>query len=1216
MDILIFFAVVWILSPLALIPALLSKRKQAKRNTEYYKFVEFLWDNGRISENEYTIVTGHRPLMRPRFPINIGPPPEPYEPEEEPAEEPVNNENFNTVPKQPVDLPAPEPFRNNTAAAMQSRPPQPEAPAAAFHQETPLGGFTPLNTAQPEKSNILTNGKLLLTIGTFLIVIAGFIFSGAKWASLSGGERVGLLFISALFFLGASWLFGRKLELFSTGVAYFSIGSLFSTITFLTAGNYHMLGREFSPDGAADWSFSGAALLLTALFAFLGYKAYKSTPLQYGCISLIITGASMFVFQCESYGVSMLICNALTAALLYAVKARKFKAPENWELPVRSMAHVARGAYVLGAIPLYFMDLNVLDIWTTAILLLCSAELLFYSWRRSSPAAKFFRSCFAVTSLALIVKFTAFNYLLSRDSYLVTLDLHDINRRLCIFICLSAAAAVAFSFVRRIRSALSDWLFIFAALVELTALKIRFLDGKLTQWYDTFFGAAALIAVFTAALLLYRRRDGKFSAHAFVFPICALYAASLVSDTVDCLAGKIILSPSFAVTSLLLSFFIAVYSHFYKGEKRDVMLTASLLAGSSAAQLIALANANTLSEYLLILTVSLTSAVIFECARPGASSAVPLILAFITSLFIYGDYGSYHILITPLLTFWAISLGVSVKMMTDSMRKHYSGYKPLIPASALWTVFVVTVCTGLGRDLTACVYMSFMALGALFPPVSKKIAGRFLHDKPTDTALAVSVCLAAASALSYISSTLIICLFLAAALGVFFLYSNSGKRFLAAVPLLAAFRASFRLLPSEPSETTIFAAILWIATLTAVGVVMLSEMKTSKKNRYSLMLPPSLLWTASVIYAAFSGSEPVESGPEIIAVISILFTAAYFLLRKLSSERPGLAITGYSFFASAVYIAGAAAHMSEQTSQMLLVFAAAAAAIAAAETLEYSLFGAVPMGIAVYALINAFDDSTGRCFAILTAFAAVELFSRFRRKKTILDTNYDLRTIDYTPLFACWTIYEILVQNSFASFDMRIFIAELMGAVSMLNLCRRETPDIRKLTTFSLASILTAFALITRPFAVPDSGYWANNINAALMLGLGFLLYFIWHNHDINKAELMKFAGEAVAFVMIVLRAYTHQETPEFITALTLSLAVLVYSFRVKSGRWFIISGIATVFITLYSTRETLVRIEWWIYLLTAGLILVSIAAANEYSKKKEKQLKDHVKDYISSWKL
>lgn len=80
------------------------------------------------------------------------------------------------------------------------------------------------------------------------------------------------------------------------------------------------------------------------------------------------------------------------------------------------------------------------------------------------------------------------------------------------------------------------------------------------------------------------------------------------------------------------------------------------------------------------------------------------------------------------------------------------------------------------------------------------------------------------------------------------------------------------------------------------------------------------------------------------------------------------------------------------------------------------------------------------------------------------------------------------------------------------------------------------------------------------------------------------------------------------------ALVILVMSFWIKSKRWFLLACITLAALLFYMTRTFWQSLAWWIYLLTVGVILITLASVNEYYKKKGEQYESGFKRLMQEW--
>lgn len=117
--------------------------------------------------------------------------------------------------------------------------------------------------------------KLLLTIGTLLLIIASIIFAFANWNEMSSIFKVLFLAIEALLFLSLS-LFCKKVNYKMSYKALWFIGiTLIPVILNLVAAD-KMLGEYLSYDGNGIYVYLSISSIICFILYFISYKFLKS----------------------------------------------------------------------------------------------------------------------------------------------------------------------------------------------------------------------------------------------------------------------------------------------------------------------------------------------------------------------------------------------------------------------------------------------------------------------------------------------------------------------------------------------------------------------------------------------------------------------------------------------------------------------------------------------------------------------------------------------------------------------------------------------------------------------------------------------------------------------------------------------------------------------------------------------------------------------------
>lgn len=261
--------VLWVLSPLGLIPAVLVLTLRCRDLKQ---------------ENE---------RLRRRKPASPAPPP--VQPEL-PGFRPLSEEEALAFAEETAEPPG----RPSTAA---DRYPAPAASAAGNRQTANdyLAGRPPAaekGTAQPaapsrrepgrERHSSMQPLQLVLATGVAFVLLSGVIFATTAWRRLGAGPRTFLVFLAVALFYGISAICERQFRLRATGRAFFALGTLFIPTALLAAGHFAVFGQWLSLYGPGRPLLGMLAMLLTGAACVCGARRYLSRFYLagvYGCIS-------------------------------------------------------------------------------------------------------------------------------------------------------------------------------------------------------------------------------------------------------------------------------------------------------------------------------------------------------------------------------------------------------------------------------------------------------------------------------------------------------------------------------------------------------------------------------------------------------------------------------------------------------------------------------------------------------------------------------------------------------------------------------------------------------------------------------------------------------------------------------------------------------------------------------------------------------------------
>lgn len=572
----IFLLILWLLSPLFLIPFSISK---AAGLSNCRRFLEQLRRSGRISYEEQRLL--HE--------IKNNDPEEAFGESLKVSAEKISSDesgqNFAGV--------------NGAGEALTVTPDANNEESEAPARKLPESLAYPYTTGGEVSSS-----KVLFGIGTTLVILAGLVFSTAIWVYLSDAARMAVIALAGCLFLGISAVARKKLDLPGTSNAFYIISSVFFMTSYFTGAIYSLYGNWLSiaGDGSA-MAYAIGALLLSGC-GYIGRRIYKSVGYSYLSYFSAAAAATFLIVQMsDSFSVFVLLSTlfgtAATAAY-YEVCGRDFRKP----LGITILS--ARVCYAFAALILWQLELA--DIWsayTVIVLALSLAELLFYAVKMSNKL---------VNAAAFVIP--AFAYEISE----IISDKLNIQTAMLMTLLLTASI-FALRSVKSLYGAFSDFiLFASASIAALVSISVEFLPYGLISML-----AVELVLAVTAARFASYFRTASFILLPLPLSIISLFTADSfrsaeMQGTVFSVAASVTVIV-FALCAILFKF-LTKYDNFCKYSAISFELFACNFA------LISSFSSNTASAFILSLITSI--ALTFEiCRNPvNVHSIFPVISAF------------------------------------------------------------------------------------------------------------------------------------------------------------------------------------------------------------------------------------------------------------------------------------------------------------------------------------------------------------------------------------------------------------------------------------------------------------------------------------------------------------------------------------------------------------------------------------------------------------
>ncbi len=345
MELIIIICIIWLVSPIALI--ILAVWLNGK-NKRYNRFLLQLLQEGRITRQEYN------ELFSQNAKRSFYVPPQQLPPQQAPLQNPQMVRPTYTV------RPSPQPINN----------------------------YQPYQQPKPQRSRRETNSLLLLILGTALIVLSGIVFSTAMWTQLTNLARVGILALAGIFFLAVSFVAGKRLNLESTGMAFYLLGAAFASIAFVTMGYFELMGEWYSLDGDGVWLLLGTAFAIIVLFSVVGTHLYHKQVFVHISLYGIMVTVMLICLQmfdgADAWGFAM---NIISGGILLLDYLNFKQKPANlYDRAFDPFAKITAAFFILCTLPNLVITIDNWSIASLFTMLIWDAQLIFYSNKFKSKA--------------------------------------------------------------------------------------------------------------------------------------------------------------------------------------------------------------------------------------------------------------------------------------------------------------------------------------------------------------------------------------------------------------------------------------------------------------------------------------------------------------------------------------------------------------------------------------------------------------------------------------------------------------------------------------------------------------------------------------------------------------------------------------------------------------------------------------------------------------
>ncbi len=375
----------------------------------------------------------------------------------------------------------------------------------------------------------------------------------------------------------------------------------------------------------------------------------------------------------------------------------------------------------------------------------------------------------------------------------------------------------------------------------------------------------------------------------------------------------------------------------------------------------------------------------------------------------------------------------------------------------------------------------------------------------------------------------------------------------------------------------------------------------------------SLVAAVCTITYIHCSNNHVEYALALTAVVALAFAAVYVYFSK--STTSGAAFESLKIFSLSFVPVFALIYSCSITSQFVWQLALCTLVCIVALYLSQTWVFAVIGGLSFYVSLDLwlelidFDDACIYLFigVIFAVFSAVSIafkkcgkswFSTISRCMTlgipllIVFTNrfHHVGIIEYTQFFFLLFSSAIpLLYCDFSQKSQKTFVLESVGAITLM-LC-----------------------IIQQPFIDFEGTFFEGKLYLVPIILAAFALKHIWYEGSFMHQNALFVAG-VWSIVSLSFSAMASNSLSDAFLILSISLIMLIISFMFRRKKWFLLSAATLVLLSVYLSNKFDLRFGWWVYLLIAGIILIAIAAFNEYCKTKGESLKDKAGRFWQDW--
>lgn len=215
----------------------------------------------------------------------------------------------------------------------------------------------------PEKRKL----DILLKLGVFMVVLAGFIFATTSWSGMPDFAKTLFLLFGGVLFFALAYLTGETFGLKKSSIVYYLLGMCFIWFSYYSIGYFGLFGDYLSIGGAGESLYYASNAFIGAFLLYISYKKYENNSLLTPTYLLIALAVIFLLNYFKlNIGMNLLIINVVLL-ILNNITEKKTKLFKNF----KSFAFIA--TYIIGIFTmLSFTEMNNIFIAINSLVLIAA----------------------------------------------------------------------------------------------------------------------------------------------------------------------------------------------------------------------------------------------------------------------------------------------------------------------------------------------------------------------------------------------------------------------------------------------------------------------------------------------------------------------------------------------------------------------------------------------------------------------------------------------------------------------------------------------------------------------------------------------------------------------------------------------------------------------------------------------------------------------------